>query len=60
MTGAFAFVRHRFTTRATEAGRSLLAVDTPAYRLARRAYWALRSNHRLWATGRPRGTVRMD
>jgi len=42
-TGAFAFLRHRFATRASEVVRSALTVDSPAYRLARRAYWALRS-----------------
>jgi len=42
-TGAFAFLRHRFATRASQVVRSALEVDSPAYRLARRAYWMLRS-----------------
>jgi len=42
-TGAFAFLRHRFATRAADVVRSTLESDSPAYRLARRAYWALRS-----------------
>jgi hypothetical protein len=42
MAGTFAFLRHRFTRRATEAARSLLEVDSPAYQVARRTYWALK------------------
>ncbi|HMH18605.1 MAG TPA: hypothetical protein VK572_10730, partial [Burkholderiales bacterium] len=42
-TGAFAFLRHRFATRAADVVRSALESDSAAYRLARRTYWALKS-----------------
>ena len=42
-TGAFAFLRHRFAAKAADVVRSSLQVDSAAYRLARRAYWKLRS-----------------
>jgi len=42
-TGAFAFLRHRFAAPAADVVRSSLQVDSAAYRLARRAYWMLRS-----------------
>lgn len=42
-TGAFAFLRHRFAERAADVVRSSLQADSGAYRLARRAYWMLRS-----------------
>jgi hypothetical protein len=42
-TGAFAFLRHRFAVKAADVVRSALQVDSAAYRLARRAYWKLRS-----------------
>jgi hypothetical protein len=42
-TGAFAFLRHRIATRAADMVRSALESDSTAYRLTRRAYWALRS-----------------
>jgi hypothetical protein len=42
-TGAFAFLRHRFATRVSEVLRSTIKFDSPAWRLARRAYWMLRS-----------------
>jgi hypothetical protein len=42
-TGAFAFLRHRFAARASEMVRAAVAADSPAYRFARRAYWAIRS-----------------
>jgi len=42
-TGAFAFLRHRFAEKAADVVRSSLSVDSPAYRVARRAYWRLRS-----------------
>lgn len=44
-TGAFAFLRHRFAARAAEVVRSALTADSPAYRMARRAYWMLRSQN---------------
>jgi hypothetical protein len=42
-TGAFEFLRHRFAAKAADVVRSSLRVDSAAYRLARRAYWRLRS-----------------
>jgi len=42
-TGAFDFLRHRLRIKASEVVRSALEVDSPGYRLARRAYWMLNS-----------------
>jgi hypothetical protein len=42
-TGAFAFLRHRFAARASGMVRAALDVESPAYRVARRTYRALRS-----------------
>lgn len=42
-TGAFSFLRHRFAARAADVVRGALRADSAAYRLARRAYWVLRS-----------------
>jgi hypothetical protein len=48
-TGAFAFLRHRLSARASELVRSTIAFDSPAWRLARRAYWLLKPQPRTSA-----------
>jgi hypothetical protein len=42
-TGTFAFLRHRLAARASDMVRATFESDSRAYRLARRAYWSLRS-----------------
>jgi hypothetical protein len=45
-TGSFAFLRHRFATRATQVLRSTIEFDSTAWRVARRAYGLLRFQYR--------------